>query len=522
MLAGVLAFMLLAAGLAVAGESPQPGSHHDHGRFSSQTQGFPPQPSDMTSTSPVSAVAYEDAQTQAAVQIASADPRVAAALDEDAQLIGVHPVDAKAGGGQVVTWVLGHRPITLTATVRDGAVVAHESTPGEVWQPPLSAPERAQAISIARSRWQRLGHSEVTGLQGFVMHTMQADGSYPSNRMAYVTFAPHIDARPRLLTWVDLTTGRVTRSRVATGDTSAGAARGAQPEAVSSAAGRQGSVSWHDWTFDYEVSGRMDGIALTDVRFRNTEILQRASMPAMTVFYENDACGPFVDRLGGELTPVDWADGAEVVLREFTQYGQDWLELGVLDTLGEYVLYQSFYLGQDGQLDAHTFAKGLQCETDHAHYPFWRFDFDVSGAAGDQIVRMTPQGREVLATEFDLSAADAVDHRWQVRDVMTGDRVDLQFDDGSWNVPGQVVPESLYQTNRVSGRLYNAGDAGPWMYPAVTELPGNGRQPLDGQDVVLWYRGYLPHASVEGPELWHSTGVRLTVALSPGHFVRPE
>jgi hypothetical protein len=245
-------------------------------------------------------------------------------------------------------------------------------------------------------------------------------------------------------------------------------------------------------------------------------------MPAMTVFYEGNACGPFVDRLGGELTPVDWADDAEVVLREFALDGEPWLEVGILDTLGEYVLYQVFYVGAGGQLDAHTFAKGLQCDVDHEHLPFWRFDVDLAGADDDEIVRRTGSGRlEAATSEFAADAADAVGHEWAVRDRATGHRVTVAFDDGSWTVPGEVVPETAYAGNRVYGLVVGDREAGGWTWPALRELPV-GDAPLADADVVLWYRGQLPHGAAEGPELWHSTGVRLQVELAPGHYVRPS
>ena len=60
----------------------------------------------------------------------------------------------------------------------------------------------------------------------------------------------------------------------------------------------------------------------------------------MRVFYENDACGPYADRLAVPLTPVSWANNALLVQRTFTQNGQTSLELGIQDTIGIYVIYQ--------------------------------------------------------------------------------------------------------------------------------------------------------------------------------------
>ncbi len=532
----VVTALLVATGLALAGGDEVPGSHNDHGRFTAQAQGFPPQPAEATVVRPLAQPFFQATQDDPSsfVAVAERDARVRAAIPGRTELIGVESLDAKSEhpGGALVTWFAyptdGPGGDTVRAIVADGRVLSVRVTPAGVWQPPLTGAEVDRAVTIARSSWVDDGHDEAEDLQGFTIHAMEDGGAYPDTRLAYVSFHAHVDARPRLVSWVDLSQGVVIRDRVEPPSGADPAAPTfAQQDGTPADVPRTGSITWNDWTLGYDVSGRMDGISIDDVRLDGVRVLARASMPSMTVFYDDDACGPFVDRLGGELTPVDWADGAEVVIREFQQRGQDWLELGILDTLGDYVLYQVFYLSADGQIDAHTFAKGLQCNVDHAHYPFWRFDVDLDGPEGDVIRRRTDTGWAIQTVEFDRPADDAVEHGWQVRDVATGHRIDVMFDDGSWNVPGLVMPEVAYSTNEVSGRRFEPGESGTWTYPAVTGLPGADGDDIagvdgSGQDVVLWYRGFLPHTSAEGPSLWHSTGVRLDVRLADGHFVRPR
>jgi hypothetical protein len=65
-----------------------------------------------------------------------------------------------------------------------------------------------------------------------------------------------------------------------------------------------------------------EGLALEDVSYQGVSILGKASFPVMRVFYENDACGPYADRLAVPLTPVSWANDALLVQRTFTQNGQ--------------------------------------------------------------------------------------------------------------------------------------------------------------------------------------------------------
>ncbi|MEZ4679481.1 MAG: hypothetical protein R2932_35215 [Caldilineaceae bacterium] len=141
-----------------------------------------------------------------------------------------------------------------------------------------------------------------------------------------------------------------------------------------------GVVDWNGWAFSYEVSGSYDGLSLLDVYYNNVSVLHKLSMPVMRVFYDFGICGPYADRLGPEyLAPIAWADNALVVQREFTLDGRTWLELGIRAIIGNYDIYQSYYLSTDGILDSHIFSRGLQCNADHTHYPYWRFDFEVDG-----------------------------------------------------------------------------------------------------------------------------------------------
>ena len=527
----VAGLLLAATTLAVAGEGPTLGAHHDGGRFTTAAEGFPPQLEGMRDIGPVAVTAPRSSPADAdAVAVALADPRVSAVLGERHEVFTpwvAGPTEAHPGATVVTAY--GHdAAATVTATVADGAVVEVATTPAGEWQMPLTGAERDAAVAIARDHLLAAGVDRVADLEGFAIHALEPDGTPFDTRVAYASFHADVDARPEHVAWVDLTAGVVTSAREEAPPQALTGALPAHRQARQDVP-REGHVDWNGWSFDYAVSGRIDGVSLSDVTWQGTRVLARASMPAMTVFYDHppgtppeDTCGPYVDRLGPpELTPVYWADDADVVLREFTQQGQDWLEIGILDTLGAYVLYQSFYIGADGQIDAHTFAKGLQCHFDHLHYPFWRLDVDLDGGGADQIVRTLEDGtREVMTSEFDLGAADAHDHGWLVRDPVSGHQVRIAFDDGTWNVPGEVVPEVLYEPNRVYGRVVDPLESGMWRTRASTELPHNDGQSLEDADVVLWYRGYLPHTPEEGPDLWHSTGVRLDVDLARPFYGR--
>ena len=291
------------------------------------------------------------------------------------------------------------------------------------------------------------------------------------------------------------------------------------PPPVHAQSAPAGHVDWQGWSFDYGVTDLAEGLALTDVFYQGVSILAKASFPVIRVFYENDACGPYADRLAVALTPVSWANDALLVQRTFIQNGQTWLELGIQDTIGNYVIYQVWYLSEDCVMDAHLFSKGLQCNIFHTHYPYWRLDLDLDDNENDQIRRYTDTGWQTYTKEFNTSAADALDHRWQVRDTVTGLSVDILFDDNSWDVAGVVVPEHQYTNNLVFGRRYHESEDVGWRHSVRSELPDQNLENMDGQDVVFWYKAYMPHSPEEGPDLWHSTGIRLVITgtgPSPG------
>jgi hypothetical protein len=260
---------------------------------------------------------------------------------------------------------------------------------------------------------------------------------------------------------------------------------------------------------------------MSDVSFEGRSVLKRASLPVMRVFHDGNVCGPYADRLGpGSLLPVSWAGDELVVQRSFVQDGRNWLELGILGRIGAYRIYQVWYLSDDGIVDAHIFSKALQCNTDHLHYPYWRMDFDLDGAADDQILAKNQAGDWTpRATEFDESLSDATE--WRIADSQTGFAVDVLSGITDHSVPGAPNEGNNddFELFSAFGRRYRASEDIGWIGGARAETPYGNGEPIDGTDVVFWYKARMPHLAAEGPELWHSAGPRfqLDIATSGGN-----
>ncbi len=286
-------------------------------------------------------------------------------------------------------------------------------------------------------------------------------------------------------------------------------------QAHAHSAAHAGTLDWSGWSLDWSVPDSYEGLTLSDVSFQGHRILNKASLPVMLVFYDNDECGPYADRLGGTLLPVSWHNNAEVVTRTFVQNGTAWLELGIQDKIGDYIIYQVWYLSEDGILDAHIFSKGLQCNTDHVHYPYWRMDFDLDGSADDGIFALQDGAWQRFTSEFDASATAALNHQWEVRDTTTGLTVRIEPGSADWSLPGNNISVAdQTDDNFLFGRVYRSAEDRGWMYGANLTYPGNNGESLLGNDIILTYKGRMWHSAAEGQDLWHSAGPRFVIDLS--------
>ncbi|MGH7146639.1 MAG: fibronectin type III domain-containing protein, partial [Nitrospiraceae bacterium] len=273
-----------------------------------------------------------------------------------------------------------------------------------------------------------------------------------------------------------------------------------------------GSVNWNGWTFTYEVSGNFDGLSLKGVQFQGLPLIAKISFPVVRVFYDNNACGPFADRVGGNLAPIPWAGNATIAQREFTLNGRQWYEIGIRPQVGNYDMYQVYYLSADGIMDAHIFSKGLACVVNHVHYPNWRIDFDINDPSNDQIQLNTAAGYQTKLNEFDANATEAINHGWRVRDSVTGNFVTVLPGFSDFTIPNETTqPATSYANNSVFGRLFKSSEDTGWTYGPNTQVPYNNGELISNADIVFWYEAYLAHSAAEGSSLWHSTGLRIMV-----------
>lgn len=281
------------------------------------------------------------------------------------------------------------------------------------------------------------------------------------------------------------------------------------------AAAQSGHTSWWPWSFDWEVK---DGaaIGLRNVYYKGELVIYRANLPVIRVRYNGGTT--YADRIywenlltGGDLCGVPFGCGIKVCQRSLNVGGRNWLEIGVWVILDQYRLFPSWILSDDGYIRPLLWSSGLQLHENHKHHPYWRVDFDINGAAGDQVFvwdNNRPNegwgpGWHKYTIEENAVKNPATARRWYVRDNATGH--------GVWIFPG--VNDGFadgFSNFDLAARLYHYPvENCPWpgLYPDdVGELQGKNGENIAEKDVVVWYVPHLFHDASDGGCAWHWTG----------------
>lgn len=290
------------------------------------------------------------------------------------------------------------------------------------------------------------------------------------------------------------------------------AAAAALVAAALPALAHSGHTNWGPWRFDWEVRDDA-GIAIRNVSYKDELVLYKASVPVIRVKYRNDACGPYADRINWDnLLNISNCGGGKVCQRSYASGGRNWLELGVLAGIGAYRIYQVWYLSDDGYIHAVLWSRGLHCDVDHDHHIYWRFDFDIKGAAGDQVFVFDNNrpdqgwgpGWHKHGAELNELKSPATQRVWFGRDSFSGH--------GLWFLPGSDDGTADgFSTKDAAPRRYHANEDEPWPFGASGHLGYLNGESLQEQDDLLWYVAHLHHEAAEGSSQWHSAGPWLKV-----------
>jgi hypothetical protein len=276
------------------------------------------------------------------------------------------------------------------------------------------------------------------------------------------------------------------------------------------------NVSWGPWQFQWEVAND-SGIGIRNLTFESRKVLHKGSLPVIRVKYDvvnGNTCGPYADRINWNnlVTNNNCNNGQKVCQRTFNFNGKEWLEISGRAFIGSYDIVQAWYFTRDGQVQPRLFSRGLQCQINHVHHAYWTLDFDMDGAANDEMFLHSPAisntgygpGWFRYGSEFDSRRDIREPPTWFARDAQTLFGVFIRPSSSD----GQA--DSFSKIN-AGIRRYHGGENDAWAFGANGELGYNNAESVLSQDNVLWYVGHLFHAKSEGPNQYHAVGPILDV-----------
>jgi hypothetical protein len=282
-----------------------------------------------------------------------------------------------------------------------------------------------------------------------------------------------------------------------------------------------GSITWPSaaeplWRLDWALADAPDqeGIVVRNVSYRNRQVFHKASLPSLRVQYDGP-CGPYKDPLNfNNARPTTRCPAQRVCVYSYVSNGLRALALDSYHTIGNYRLTHRWVFWEHGHVLPRLFSAGLQCNYNHRHHAYWRFDFDIGGSANDLLLEFNSyapdsgwgRGWTAFGTETSAVKYPPSNRSWAVLDKGSGSGYHI-FPEATDGVADAFSNRDLWALRYQGGEDLN-GRQGTAFSDALA--PYVNGEPMDGQDVVAWYVGHLSHEAAHGGDEWHSTGPTLT------------
>ena len=266
-----------------------------------------------------------------------------------------------------------------------------------------------------------------------------------------------------------------------------------------------GVVNWPPeapvWRFTWEmIDGNSEAITFRDVFFRGIRVLHKASLPMIRVQYDS-ADGPYKDPLSifnmqGPVKVYEHVQGLRhIVVESFHR-------------IGNYRLVNRWFFRSDGVILPQLHSAGLQHPANHRHHVYWRFDFDIDGAANNLALQHALTGTDWgygpgwIPRTTEIAAIHIGDNVWAVLKKGSGRGYTIRrgdFDGASdWFSRIDVAVTAFHGTEDLKGALGTA-----WDDRIATHV---NNENVDGGDVVMWYVAHLGHTVQGGGDEWHVCG----------------
>lgn len=261
------------------------------------------------------------------------------------------------------------------------------------------------------------------------------------------------------------------------------------------------------------------GLELTHVFYKGRRVFWQAHVPVLNVIYDqpSDGCGPTYRDWQRDLQPFDAnnvisSDYAEPTVTPKTVCDHPGSDAGTFAGVAaekkadrlilttqmsagwyRYIMKWTFYLdgtieprfGFTAILDPCTFKY-------HTHHVYWRFDFDIEGAANDRIDQRGFLGGWVTQSS-EFSRNNSLLRRWRVMDNVTGRGYSFTPGLSDGVADAWAVADLWGLQYRFSERDDGGATGGPNGNAAHMNNYLNGES-INGRDVVIWYHSKNRHA----------------------------
>lgn len=284
---------------------------------------------------------------------------------------------------------------------------------------------------------------------------------------------------------------------------------------------RSGSMTYHNWSFAWNVGSNQEGLELTNVNWKGVKVLHKASMPVVRVKYRgaainvNSGCGPYADQLQWNNMIIPSGATSRVMIRNYTGM----MEIAVYSQISGYHLYQAWYFHQDGRLQPMLYSRGWSCSAiirswrDHRHHPYWRLDFDIETSSPNVAHEFrrpnssSPYASTLYNAEQNTFRNSGQDVFWTVGRSGSPRHVVISYANEMRD--GSGGPWFSFSNKDEGTRLYRGSEDNGWTFGAMGHLGYGPSESIAQSDVVFWSVGHLTHnwtsSDANNPQ-WHSTG----------------
>ncbi|GGM60035.1 hypothetical protein GCM10010106_02200 [Thermopolyspora flexuosa] len=264
-------------------------------------------------------------------------------------------------------------------------------------------------------------------------------------------------------------------------------------------------------------NGKGSGVELREVRYRGRLVLRQAHVPILNVLYDDGVS--YRDWQNGEtLFRAHGSDPVgngwrlcdrppETILEAGDDEGDfqgvalhhDGRELRIVSELeaGWYRYVSDWRLADNGVIRPRFGFAGVRnprtCMRHH-HHAYWRFDFDIGGAASDTVEQLGADGRWTTIVRETSRRRGPDVREWRVRDKVSGAgyRIVPGARDGRADEFGVADAWFLrHHPDELADRVDIVGGD-----PAETRIridPFVNGENIDGANLVVWYAGHFLH-----------------------------